>query len=624
MESKETNKAKRFRQASNSDDTAGKAQHQFGDRLVTDRDLDGSRKLYIALQITSDKVQLLDISSWLDFPNLYQAIADGAIAAGNGSRYRTRDMRYQTLTRGFFTFLKLIPGSESFTPHEITTLLVNGFIKWLDQSDGSGVARWQLKSRQIMLTALSTTTEALQRDPKWSSQLRGLIIRRKVWPQIDRSSEPARSLSNDEWDRLFIACVREMAETIAMAEQGKLLINANKERIPVHPYKPVKLKELGVFLATVKAAYPGVIPYKSKLKEENPTIASAATKYHTLRNISGYLYPSAPQLVPFVLMLAMRTSGNTSQILGSCLTDFEEIEILGVRRFVWRKFKDRSATTQTRSTPVSDDIDNPCKFVMFLREWSAGIREEAEPSIRDHLFIFGPSGGTPKANQDRKATSFFDQNKSSSSVAWHIELKKFLARNSLPDLSVQTIRTTGIDRADAIFGGDIRAKAAIGGQRSIDVIASHYFSGMTKARNEERIGSLIETHNRYRETKGKSDPRLADPGADIGCATPGFYCLDPFSSPVAGQQQGKLCTAYGACPDCPLAQVNISSSYSLCRLLQLRDEIINAQNYLDTDRWIACWSPRLSSLQTKWLPLFTKQAASGLAGLQINPIPPIE
>lgn len=624
MESKEIKKNKRFSQRESQKNSEALSHNQFGDRLVSGTERNSSRSLYIELQVIPGKVERLDISQWLDFPGLYQAIAEGAIAAGSGSRYRTREMRYTTLSRGFFTFLRSIPGSHAFVPLDITTFLINRFIKWLDQSNESGTARWQPKSRQIMLTAISSTIAALKRDPKRSEQFRGVVIRKKVWPQIDRSSEPTKTLSDDEWERLFHACVREMKETIRIADHGRALINSNRGNIPQAPYKPAQLKDLGIFLATLRAAYPGVVPYKTKFKEEHPSLCSAATKYHTLRDKAGYLYPTAPQLVAFVLMLAMKTAGNSSQILGTRLADFDEREVLGVRRFTWSSFKERSAAIQVRSTPISDDVDNPYNFVRFLREWSEGIRPEADSSLRDHLFIFGPTGGTPKADQERRPTSFFDSDKSKPSVAWHIELKRFLKRNSLPDLSLQTIRMTSIDRSDAIFGGDIRAKAAIGGQKSVDVIASHYFSGSTKARNEERIGTLIESRNRYRETKGKSDPRKADPGADIGCATPGFNCLDPFSSPVAGQQEGRLCSAYGACPDCPLAQVNISSSYSLGRLLQLRDEIIRAQNYLDTGRWIACWSPRLSALNSKWLPLYQGEAISGLANLQINPIPPVE
>ena len=65
-----------------------------------------------------------------------------------------------------------------------------------------------------------------------------------------------------------------------------------------------------------------------------------------------------------------------------------------------------------------------------------------------------------------------------------------------------------------------------------------------------------------------------------------------------------MCSAYGACPGCALAHLNLQDGYALARVLQLKVKIEQAQTLLPAARWLTAWAPRLQRLIEYWLPRF--------------------
>jgi hypothetical protein len=111
----------------------------------------------------------------------------------------------------------------------------------------------------------------------------------------------------------------------------------------------------------------------------------------------------------------------------------------------------------------------------------------------------------------------------------------------------------------------------------------------------------------------------------LAAATPGWRCLDPYDSPIDGQEKGKLCAAYGACPNCPLANLNARDPYSLARALQLKAKIETAQTVLPALRWLKVWAPRLQRLVDYWLPSIQDPAVIAAASkLDLAELPELE
>jgi hypothetical protein len=152
----------------------------------------------------------------------------------------------------------------------------------------------------------------------------------------------------------------------------------------------------------------------------------------------------------------------------------------------------------------------------------------------------------------------------------------------------------------------------------------HYRSGAAKQRDEESLSHAMGWRQRFIETKGKSDTRN---GALLSggntATTPGFTCINRFDSPIRGQRSGKVCSAFGACPVCPLATVNPNDPRSYGRLIQFREKLVEARSSIDPIRFLEAWAPQLSRLDSYWLPFFSEQAQAG-AALALPPFPDLE
>ena len=137
-------------------------------------------------------------------------------------------------------------------------------------------------------------------------------------------------------------------------------------------------------------------------------------------------------------------------------------------------------------------------------------------------------------------------------------------------------------------------------------------------RNEEMLANGMQQLDR----KYLSDGRIDAAGrhrlrADLGSATPGFACLDPYSSPFEKsdaakddqpneRSKGRLCQAYGKCPMCPLAMIDPSSPESYAYLYKLREALEEARGRLGAT-WIARWAQVSEKLTTLWARLFVDE-----------------
>ena len=577
--------------------------------LVDEIDPSGKRVLHIRFPTPHGRepVQVLDVSNWLYAPELATAFAEMVIVWGGDKTAQTRQSLVADMNQGFFKYLAILndkpPGLE-----ELSTALLNGFIEWLGRRE-QGALVLASYTRLHYLGVVRTVIAHLKKTACYASRLPSdLHIRHIPWPGVSRLvGHPTEILSQPVWEKLYQVCVNECAQTMRKLEQGWQLMDSGHT------------DTLTDCLRKLDALYPKVLPAFPVLNRLDATLTRAIGGDDAVAALSIYFQPSSRDLVPFLLLLSMVTFYSGDTLLGARLSDLSQTEILGSKRYVWRPYKARSHRRQYRSFPMTEAPDSPSILMPFIERWTARIRLCAIPRLQDHLFLWIPVHGVARQ------PSTFESKSGATKGAWQPSLETFLSEQGLPHLTLRQIRATGLDIIHDLFAGDLRAVQAAGGQQRPDVILSHYTSDADRKRNDEQLGEVMVLRGRWRESAGLLESRGLPSGQDLAAATPGWRCLDPYNSPIPGQEQGKLCSAYGACPICPLANFNALDAYSLARALQLKAKIEAAQTVLTAGRWLKVWAPRLLRLIDYWLPRIQDSTVIEAASrLDLDELPELE
>jgi hypothetical protein len=141
-------------------------------------------------------------------------------------------------------------------------------------------------------------------------------------------------------------------------------------------------------------------------------------------------------------------------------------------------------------------------------------------------------------------------------------------------------------------------------------------------RGDEALAHLSEARERFRKTQGKSDPRRKPEGADIGAATPGWICADPYDSPL--YEKDKLCGGYGRCPACPLGSINLGDCYSTAQAFNLLDAIDQAVETMAPAAWVERYGLSRKALTEFWLPQIPDNVLEKVKQMKLLPLPPLE
>jgi hypothetical protein len=589
-------------------------------RVVDEVDSTGKRELHILFPTPQGRqsIQVLDVTNWLLAPELAIAFAEMVIVWGGDKTEQSRESFVASMNQGFIRYLSTrndkTPGIE-----ELTTALINGFIVWLDRRE-NGVLVFASYTRLHYLGVVRSVIGHLQKSNCYAPRLPSdLHIRRIPWPGVSRLiNNPTEILSQPVWEKLYRVCMTECVQTMRKLEKGwKQMEPRQGNELKSLPESDVDSR--AIYLRKLNALYPEVLPSFQSINRLDPALTKAIGGRDAVAALSIYFQPSARALIPFVLQLSMVTAYSGETLLGTQRSDLSQTEILGNNRYVWRPYKARSHRRQYRSFPITEAPDNPSVLIPFIERWTARIRLCAIPRLKDHLFLWIPVNGTAKLPHA------FESKAGSTKSAWELSLKSFLKKNDLPHITLRQIRATSLDSVHDLFAGDLRAIQAAGGQQRPEVILSHYTSDAARKRNDEQLAGVMALRVRWRETNGLMDTRTLPPGQDLAAATPGWRCHDPYDSPIDGQEKGKLCAAYGACPNCPLANLNARDPYSLARVLQLKAKIETAQTVLPALRWLNVWAPRLQRLVGYWLPSFQNPKVIAAASkLDLNELSELE
>lgn len=357
--------------------------------------------------------------------------------------------------------------------------------------------------------------------------------------------------------------------------------------------------------------------WPESLEEANPNLRHAITRYHGgWRKIAPYFQPTAEAIVAPMILMYIYTWANTEPLRAMRVEDFADVKFIGNPRFVIRINKERGEPYM-RSFPIDDtDPAAPHKVLRFVQDWTANIRTYAE-GYENRLFIFSSNWGEIRGFNTALV------NGRSGDTIWNQSLRTVLTRYQLPTMNVSELRQTVIDFGWQLSDKDIRQILAMKGGSSEDVARLHYLSDAFKLRAQQEIATQQEIRLRQIKRNHNIHHRGAARSQDLGAATPGCGCLDPFDSPIPGEKRGTLCGAFGQCPNCPLGYPVPESAYSLARLLQLREELKRASVYLRPERWLRVFAPVKAKLED-WLKEFSAELWLEARTLTLPPIGELE
>lgn len=543
--------------------------------------------------------QRVDLSFLMSLPNVGPLLFDGFRRWAEDKEPNSRHGLAISLKNGLCTFLRE-QGLANIYLHEVTRTHLAGFVDWLNRPDAVVGKPYRLKTREALLQALRSVLRGLQSSPKANLARQVLrLVPKRNWPGIYRKGKPRERLSREHLLAILKAAEEEVRALPAMLDEGAGLIEAGRNRQPLNFQQdrpigtntPNPYGDKAICLAALQAhlCSTGQVIRFETLKAENRTLFAAVSK-HKFHNITKYLYPQSYELVPIVVLLTIATALNAETAVTLSWSGVTEDEIFGAKIVRIEGQKKRALADPILPLPAETVRGvGVGLLVEIVRRWTARLRPLAPVPMRDRMFIFSGVGGLPSTFGSD------DYPHAATTGTWHSALKKWCRDNGLEPFALSQIRSTVLDEVQQRTGDILQARS-LGRHRRIDTTWRHYTSDGTRKRYQERLGIAFMVRDRWVDTNGTIDPRERTETQDKGAATPGFFCFDPYDSPQPGQKQGRLCTAYGRCPACPLAAANLGDVTSVALYRALRNAIVESQPLMSPQVFREQWHGVLGDL----------------------------
>ena len=559
--------------------------------------------------------QMIELSFLYSVPNLTDALAEAFLNwTATTQRTATRGGEAAHLRVGLVAFL-VETGKAEITPEGLTTELAEAFIAWLDEKRSGSNEPLQENSRAKLLGTLRRVIRHLRQLPRWAGRIpHDLYVRCSPWPMRHLKMKATEIIASDDLRHLLSACAEEVTATIQRIEEGWRRRDAAQNSVPSRREPYTAYADLGVCLATVEAQLGGQILRADVVNPINRGLGEAITNLHGgLICLGEYFYPTPRLLMPFVVLLSLYTGVNTGSLVESQRDDFWVASVLGHRRFYWKVWKERAQHWQTGSVAWDEHVTHPARLVQFLIRWTEYLRPLAHPSLTERLFLFVPPRG------DRLASSFQSKWGSLLSGSWQWSYESFFKEHGLSKFNTRQFRVTGLEIVHQVTGGDLRSMQAWTNHRQMGTTERNYVSDGAKQRDEERLAEIMQVRGRWRETQGKVETRGRPEHTDIGAATPGWTCLDPY----AGLHGSKdtLCSAYAQCPVCPLGSIDFQSPYACGQAHSLLEAVRRAAETMAPQAWLKRMAPVEERLLNTWLPQFSETVRKAAEKMSLPPLP---
>lgn len=551
-----------------------------------------------------------DCSGWLIAPKLALLFADAMQRVLTGrSTSRTRYEVVASLRSGFFQYCGTLPNATQLDAGDLTQQLMRDFVEHIDTAkDGDGEARYALGTKRHFISALRSVITVLKGD--------GSVEEDTVVPMI-KGSQPRKTppLDRELYAQFLAECLGDCNATIA--EIDKILGDAQTVR-KTPRRKSNEDHQLAMAVADALDSYV-ILPERKVLEKIDHQLFKIvhSAGYTAVRRAA---HPMAQELTPFVYYLAGATVFNAQPLMEIKLEDIIETRVLGVARLSLHPYKTRAHKHQPRSFAITDEPDNPVSLINFIKKWTSRARSVAPPGVKNNLFIYVPRN----RKADQIVRPLYDRDLGMSREFLEHSIR-YCKKRGYPTIGTRAMRATGADLADEVFEGDPVEVGALLGHSPPEGRNASYRNERVNAREQDRLAGAMAARTRWIDSNGKIDIRLESASKDRTAATPGFRCLDPFNSPIAGEKSGRLCAAYGFCPTCPLGWPDPDHAYAVARLLQLRERVNEALGRLGASVWLARIKAIGECIEKVWLPFLASDSTLDAARmLDLNPLPHLE
>jgi hypothetical protein len=574
----------------------------------------------------------LELSFLLDFPWLAELFAEGMLLWGKSVDPKSRRSVCDQLRRYWFEYLSECRLSD-IQPERLDEQVMAGFKAWLHQ-------KRQRNGQPLHPNTIGQALGALRAVLGHAPDAGAWLDLVPSGPRgAGRKAQPTEVLLLDELLQVMAAAEKEVlalrdrwAEGQRLLEQGHAMLELGAE-LPGNARKAkrknptsVSVPNLALTLALLDKRYPGVIPDLDAIGTYHARLGGAIQHFVGGHGVAtSYFYASSRDLVPLALCITLATGFNPSTVLGLKWSGIDRnVDRLGngavqfaVREHDTNKEEqaDDFESDELAETPlVRITGDKPRanrQLVRLLDPKASGpaqvslnlvldlltrLTERIRPHVvapeyRDCAFLFVQKVGAKRVKGYGSSTL-----SRSGDIVWTVALANFIADHKLPSFTLKTLRATLLEFVQIFNRGDLVAAQQVGNHGSRLTTWTHYTSDLVKRLLQEATGESLMVRERWLDSGGRLDPRQYRESKNKGCATPGWMCLDPFDSPRPNQRQGRLCTAYGECPDCALAAARPDNPRNVMLYEALRRAVYRSVVGMTAPVWQQRWAPVVVAL----------------------------
>ncbi|MEM9574113.1 MAG: hypothetical protein AAF870_02660 [Pseudomonadota bacterium] len=499
--------------------------------------------------------------------NLRQVFEIGLVRYSQENKPISTSGMVTALKTGFVAFLKQKQRTQ-LSPRDLSAPLLLEFAKHLRSR------RITNSTRTVLALAFRTLIRAyLREDDKKdpvstaikelvaSSTFRSLssLSRSQTGEVYSAAKQAQKFLSDGALMSIHeAACSEVVLQTNDWRDRQNQITEGLSDFDSSEQYTAADLREnRKLLLAWVVTRYPRLLPTTQQARLTDPLYYNAVCGNGNAignRALAKYLYATTIELFPFYLLLLIRLRYNVSTLMEmrwSDVSDQGDVIVLSPRKGRAREKR------QVRSEPAGNP-DNPLSLrsmLSIVESMTARSRKAAPNVWQDTVFLPVMLKGSGIQNS-RFGTL---KNLASSASVGSGPLWEFCQKYNLEAFLLNSIRPTLLN---LLANGSV---GLVGGQREGNhsepvTTLRHYLSIET---SEKRYSMLAEAPNqilRWSESNGKLDPRFLPRGSDYRAATPGFFCLDPYTSPIDLQRHGRLCNSQGHCARCSHAMFDPSDT----------------------------------------------------------------
>ncbi|SEM54585.1 hypothetical protein SAMN02800694_1459 [Luteibacter sp. UNCMF331Sha3.1] len=571
----------------------------------------------------------IDCSFLLELKTLWEDAAKVLSHLATGYRIATYTGWMTNLKHGIVRFARETSSAGTLAVSDLNTQWIN---RYIDESlsrtapDGTYVLGYNTRFHRLSILkklldgmrelGMPLPTDSEVRENPWPGAARG-----EVRPQREEKSR-------DETLDFYVHCRQSVAATMKFVEglwederlaeqylQDGSLSAVQRERAVA-----------GLIVREAKMKFGAALPERQHLQVKHPTEFRRIQAYGYRRMIRNF-GPYAADLCAFVYHLAHATGINLQ-----ALVDFDASEVQHYRRVGGdmvhvATVKQRAKVVKTGSGspiekryPVDDDPTSPGNVFIFLLRWTSYLRENSDHPYTRYLFCFIGRNRADPSELDTYAMV----KKRGGRTEFERHMTHFCQDGGFRWTGLREIRGDVADLVDEDSSGDTALTGTFLDHKSLNTTRTHYQKGETLQRRQRQFGHAMERHQRWAISNGRVEPRDMPEGYDATAATDGFRCVDPYASPIAGQREGRLCTAFAECPGCPMAMIDLNDTRAAARCGQLAERFLQLRPTMGDAAFHARWGNAYEALIKVWLPAFPEPVFTAGAQRLLPSLPVIE